>query len=342
MSTIEPRADLVWQNSWGFARTAVLASAVELELFAAFASGPANAAELAQRTKASVRGIEALAGALVGLGLLSRDAVGRFDVTEVARTYLGPNPRIDLGPQILHSRNLAARWSRLTDAVRSGQPLPPPEATGSAGGAGVGPVHFQMLVRQLFNANFAAGMILCRTLADRDDFHPAAVLDIGAGAAPWSIPFAQAQPDCRVTVLDYPEVLPVTREYAAKFGLADRFEFRGGQAETADLGRSQFAFVFLGHLYHSMGPAASADLARRAAAALRPGGLLGVAEFVVDDDRLGPAIPLLFACNMLIGTAAGTTYTARQIDDWARSAGLSPIVPVDIPTGSPIRLARKA
>ncbi|MDD4890369.1 MAG: class I SAM-dependent methyltransferase [Phycisphaerae bacterium] len=333
MSTTSVRADLVWENAWGFARTAVLAAAVELDLFAAFADGPADAAALAARVKASARGIDALAGALVGMGLLSRDALGQFDVTELARTYLGPSPRINLAPQILHTKNLAVRWWKLAEAVRTGQPL--------AGEPGAPRVSFEVLVRQLFNGNFAAGMILCRSLAERDKFQPAAVLDVGAGAAPWSIPFAQANPACRVTVIDYPQVLPVTREYAARFSVADRFSYRGEPAETADLGREQFDFIFAGHLYHSMGPEASADLARRAAAALKPGGLLGVAEFVVNDDRTGPAIPLLFACNMLLGTAAGTTYTGRQIDDWARAAGLLPIAPIEIPTGPAIRLARK-
>jgi len=290
MSDPLPDAMAIWQDAWGFARTAVLAAAVEVKLFAALGEGPVDAGELARRTGCAPRGIEALAGALVGMGLLVRDAQGRFDATGAARTFLGPDPKIDLGPHILHRKALAERWWKL---------------------------------------------------ADHEKFAPAAVLDVGAGAAPWSIPFAQAHPDCRVTVVDYPDVLSVTREYAERHGVGDRYEFVGGQAESADLGRDRFDLVVIGHLYHSVGPDGSADLARRSAAALRSGGLLAVAEFVIDDDRRGPLIPLLFACNMLLGTERGTSYTARQIDDWARAAGLVPIVPVRIPTGSAVRLARK-
>ncbi len=336
MTDSPPDSRGIWSSAWGFGRTAVLAAAVEIKLFGALGGGPADANELARRTGCAVRGIEALTGALVGMGLLVRDGQGRFDATPTARCYLGPDPQIDLGPQILHSKALAERWWKLADCVRSGAPLPRDPAA-----AGEGHAYFHVLVRQLFNANYAAGRALCALLADRDGFAPRTVLDIGAGAAPWSIPFAQARPDCRVTVLDYPDVLSVTREYAQRHGVAERYELIGGEAESADLGRDRYDLVLVGHVYHSIGPRACADLARRAGAALRRGGLLAVAEFVIDDDRGGPLIPLLFACNMLLGTELGTSYTARQIDDWARSAGLVPIVPAAIPTGSPVRLARK-
>jgi SAM-dependent methyltransferase len=328
-----PRADLLWRNSWGMARTAVLAAAVELDVFTALALGPADAAELARRTNCSPRGMAALAGALVGIGLLTRDDHGRFAATEVARAYLGAGAAVDLGPQVLHSRDMADRWWRLADCVRSGQPLPRDQAER--------PDHFIQLVQNLFNGNFAAATILARELADRESFRPASVLDVGAGSAAWSLPFALADDRCRVTVLDYPQVLQVTRQYVERFKLADRYCYRGEPAECADLGREQFDLVLVGHVYHSLGAEASVGLASRAAASLRPGGLLAVAEFVVDDDCRGPAQALLFACNMLLGTAGGDTFTARQIDDWARSGGLTPLPPVEIPTGSPVRLARK-
>jgi precorrin-6B methylase 2 len=50
----------------------------------------------------------------------------------------------------------------------------------------------------------------------------ARILDIGAGAAAWSIPFAKALKRARVTVVDYPAVTQVTREYAERWGVADR------------------------------------------------------------------------------------------------------------------------
>ncbi|MCG3181341.1 MAG: 3-hydroxy-5-methyl-1-naphthoate 3-O-methyltransferase [Phycisphaerae bacterium] len=335
MSADLPRADDVWRNGWGFGRTCVLAAAVEVNLFAGFADGPADAAELARRTRCSARGVTAMADALVGMGLLVRDDAGRYDVTEVTRTYLGPNPAVDLGPQVIHSKNLIGRWLELADVVRSGRPAPrdPVQAADKS--------FFQALVRQLFNGNYAAARVLASTLAGREGFRPRAVLDIGAGAATWSLPFAQADAACRVTALDYPAVLPVTQEYAQRFGVADRYEYLPGAAESADLGADRFDLILIGHVYHSMGADASADLARRCSRALRKGGLLAVAEFVADEDRRGPVIPLLFACNMLLGSETGSSFSALTIDGWARDAGLKVIEPVDIPTGSPIRLARK-
>lgn len=326
-------AGLIWREGWAFARSCALAAAVEVKLFAAFADGPADAETLAARTGCSPRGIDALAGALVGTGLLTRDTDGRFDVAPAARRWLGPDPETDMGPMILHSKNLIGRWLNLADSVRTGRPAPrDPQA-----GAGM----MGQLVRQLFNTNFASSRAFCAMLADREGIRPAAMLDIGAGAGPWSIPFAQANPDCRVTVIDFPEILPVTQEFTGRHNVGGQYSYRGEDAEAADLGVEQFDLVMVGHVYHSMGPAASADFAARAARALRPGGVLAVAEFVVANDRTGPPVPLLFACNMLLGTEAGTTFTGDEIDGFARDAGLTPLVPIEIPAGSPIRLARK-
>lgn len=47
------------------------------------------------------------------------------------------------------------------------------------------------------------------------------ILDVAGGAAAWSIPFLQAIAGARATLLDLPQVTPVAREYASKFGVAD-------------------------------------------------------------------------------------------------------------------------
>ena len=54
------------------------------------------------------------------------------------------------------------------------------------------------------------------------------VLDVAAGSGAWSLPFAQASPNVRVTALDYPEVTAVTRQFAQQFGVGDRYDYLEG------------------------------------------------------------------------------------------------------------------
>jgi 2-polyprenyl-3-methyl-5-hydroxy-6-metoxy-1,4-benzoquinol methylase len=80
----------------------------------------------------------------------------------------------------------------------------------------------------------------------------ARILDIGAGAAAWSIPFAKALKRARVTVVDYPAVTQVTREYAERWGVADRYDYLEGDFREVDFGGG-FDLVILGHIIHSEG-----------------------------------------------------------------------------------------
>jgi hypothetical protein len=45
------------------------------------------------------------------------------------------------------------------------------------------------------------------------------VLDVQQESGAWSLPFALAVPTARVTAIDYPEVMSVTREYAQRLVL---------------------------------------------------------------------------------------------------------------------------
>jgi methylase of polypeptide subunit release factors len=61
------------------------------------------------------------------------------------------------------------------------------------------------------------------------------VLDVGAGAAPWSIALALADPAATVTALDLPSVLPVTRAEVQAAGLANRFTFSPADILTSPI-----------------------------------------------------------------------------------------------------------
>jgi methylase of polypeptide subunit release factors len=54
------------------------------------------------------------------------------------------------------------------------------------------------------------------------------VLDLAAGSGVWGIAIAQGSNEVRVTAVDWPEVIPVTRKTVAGFGLAGRFSFVAG------------------------------------------------------------------------------------------------------------------
>jgi hypothetical protein len=135
-------------------------------------------------------------------------------------------------------------------------------------------------------------------------------------------------------------VLEVTMKVAARHGVAARLTPVAGDLFEADFGQGHRVAV-LGHILHSEGPDRCRRLLEKTFAALAPGGTLAIPEFVPDDNRTGPAQPLIFAVNMLVNTEAGSTYTFEEMSAWLREAGYSHPRLLEVPSPSALVLADK-
>lgn len=151
---------------------------------------------------------------------------------------------------------------------------------------------------------------------------PLRILDLGGGAGTYAAAFLDAYPGARATIVDFADAIAIARDHLARFG--ERVIFIEGDARLVDVGRD-YDIVVLANLLHLHGQAACAELCAVAARAVRPGGLVFVKDLRLDDDRSGPIEGLLFALNMAVYTDAGDVYTAAQIHDWLRAAGLDDV-----------------
>jgi SAM-dependent methyltransferase len=169
---------------------------------------------------------------------------------------------------------------------------------------------------------------------------PSRVLDLAAGSGVWGIGLAQTSPHVTVTSVDWPEVLPITQQSVARFGLSDRFTFVPGDLDSADFGTGH-TVATLGHILHSEGEARSRKLLAKTHAALASGGTIAIAEFLVNADRRGPVGGLFFGINMLVNTDEGNTFSFEEIASWLTEAGFVNVRTVAAPGPSPLILATK-
>ena len=144
-----------------------------------------------------------------------------------------------------------------------------------------------------------------------------------------------------MTAVDFPAVIPITKEFAEKWKVADRYEYREGDYHEVDLGADAFDVVILGQIIHSEGVEEGKKLIERAHRALHEHGMLVIGEFVPNDERTGPEAPLLFGLNMLVNTEVGDVFTMREYREWLREAGFRKITLSNIPAVSPVILASK-
>ncbi len=148
------------------------------------------------------------------------------------------------------------------------------------------------------------------------------VLDVGAGAAPWSIALAARDPSCEVTALDLPVVLPATRRAVQGAGLLSRFRFLPGDAFSVEL-QPRYDLVLLGNVCHLFSGTANRALLGRMRAALRPGGTVAVVDILPSLDPDARRSVSLYALGLLGRTSSGDVHSENSYREWLADAGFS-------------------
>jgi ubiquinone/menaquinone biosynthesis C-methylase UbiE len=326
----------IMQLAWGYVPPLLLEAGIRHRIFDILdnSSAPMSAADVSRASGASLRGLAAIMNALVGLAFLAKDEAGLYSLTPESSTFLVSTKPGFQGGIIRHgSLHLIPRWLHLNEVVATGQPVAAVNQQDS------GSDFFQEFVNDIFPMSYPAANALANHISSAAT-SPFRVLDLAAGSGVWGIAQAQSSPHVTVTAVDWPGVLPVTRNTVARFGLSDRFTFREGDLQEADFG-SGYQLATLGHILHSEGIDRSRALIAKTFAALAPGGQIAIAEFLVNTDRTGPVNGLFFAVNMLVNTDHGDTYSFEEISSWLTEAGFTDPLTLDAPGPSPLILATK-
>jgi ubiquinone/menaquinone biosynthesis C-methylase UbiE len=324
----------IMQFAWGYVPPLVLEAAIRHRVFDVLDSGSKTLSEVHKETGASERGLSAVMNALVGLDFLAKDKLDRFSLTPESAAFLVSTKPGFMGGFIRHgSQQLIPKWLHLNKIVMTGKP----EAAVNIEGPGAD--FFQQFVNDIFPMSYPAAQALSRHL-HASGVGPIRVLDLAAGSGVWGIAIAQGSKEVRVTAVDWPEVIPVTRKTVTGFGLGDRFSFIAGDLLEADFG-SGHTVATLGHILHSEGAERSRALIAKTFHALAPGGTIAIAEFLVNADRTGPLNALFFAVNMLVNTDNGDTYSFEEIRNWLEDAGFVNARTLEAPGPSPLVLATK-
>ena len=328
--TGEPIAESLWAPL----ATQALITGTELGVFSLIAKRIRTSKDIARAAKASARGTRMLLDALVGLGYLNKKG-DRYGLEPIADAFLVRGKLAYMGELVETIGMLHGRWDKLTESVRTGRPAAAVDVEEA------GREFFPKLVSGLFSGGYNAARIAAESLSAKAKKSIKNVMDVAAGSGAWSIPFAQAIPAARVTVVDFPEVTPITRQFTQRFGVGGRYDYVEANLREADFGRNQFDLITLGHIIHSEGEKWGKKLIKKSYQALRPGGLLLIAEMVPDDKRSGPRIPLIFGLNMLLHTTEGDVFTMREYRQWLKDAGFKKVSSIQVPAPSPLILAVK-
>ncbi len=280
-----PSPALFFDTIGAYQRTEALRAAVELDLFTHIGAGSDTAEALASACQASPRGVRILADTLTIAGFLVKQG-DRYELTPDSRAFLDRNSPAYLGgvTRFMLAPDLRESFHRLTDAVRKGGTAISDEGTVSDDN----PVWVEFARAMGPMMRMPAQLLADFVGADPDQ--PLRVLDVAAGHGLFGIAVAERYPKARITALDWPNVLAVASENAARAGISDRYQLLPGSAFDLDWG-GPYDVVLLTNFLHHFDMPTCQRLAAKAHAALAPGGRCLTLEFIPDPDRITPPPP---------------------------------------------------
>lgn len=307
----------ILEIGFAFRSAKALLSAVELGLFSALAEGPLDSAALARRLRLNGRGAGDFFDALVALGLLCRDALGRYANTADAASYLDRRSATYIGGllEYLNARQYQS-WGLLTQALREGAAQCGPSTPGAFATFYRDPVSFE-----IFMKGMAGGILLpARALAAKFPWHCyKSFADIGSAQGCLAVEIACTHPHLVGSGFDLPQVAAAFRSYVQERGLAERLAFRQGDLFADPLPNADV--LIMARILHDWDIATRKLLLKKAYEAILPGGALVVCETLIDDERRIQTHALLSSLNMLLQTAGGSECTGAQYSGWMRAAG---------------------
>jgi ubiquinone/menaquinone biosynthesis C-methylase UbiE len=323
------------QLGFAYAPPLVIGAAVSNKIFDTLESGPKTVAQVSTQTGASGRGLRILMNALVGLELLKKDRHEKYSLTPESAAFLVSNKPGTLARFFpMNARRLIPHWLKLDEIVRTGRP---PESRNQEH---PGTEFFTELVENIIPMSYGSAQKLGDHLRLAKAKNTVRILDLAAGSGIWGIVLTQKSSRVRITAVDWAGMIPTTKRVTEKFGVRDRFEFIEGDLLEADFG-GDYDVATLGHILHSEGEERSRQLLKKTSRALKSGGTIAIAEWLVNDRRTEPMHALMFAVQMLVNTEKGDTFSFNEIKSWLLEAGFKKARKLEAPGPSPLILATK-
>jgi hypothetical protein len=310
----KPNPERLFTTLFAYQQTYALKAAVELDIFSLIGEGADDAAKLAERLRVPERGVRILADYLTTYEFLRKEN-GKYVLSPDSAVFLDRKSPAYMGGMagFLAGDESVKKFSMLADAVRKG-------GTAWYEGDNSKPMDGQWVnfARSMGSMAVPMAGILSRMIGSSSG--PVRLLDIAAGHGMYGIMVAKTDPNITVTALDWPAVLEVAKENAAKLGVSSRYEPRPGSAFDTDLGQN-YDYIFITNFLHHFDIPTCEMLLKRFHAALKPGGKAFTVEFVPNEDRVSPQMAARFPLVMLANTDAGDAYTFSEYQKMFGAAG---------------------
>lgn len=309
----------------GFWHSAILRAGLRLDVFPILDGEALTSNDVAQRIGASPSYVHPFLESCVVLDLLEKRE-DKYVNSPLASRFLVKGKQEYVGDHALHHTNTWASWGRLDEIIREGKTLLPYET-----GYVDAPTYwtdYMMGQHNRATSGQARGLVENVDLSDRRK-----LLDLGGGAASYSIALCDANPELNAVVLDAKEPLGIAGPLVDEHNLRSQITLREGDFLNTNL-ETDFDVALISGIVLIKPEEDIRRLFRIAYDALLPGGMVIVQDYM-RIDHSPERVKLDTLENMYVKVAFDPGAGDREGDEvasWLRDAGFQDTNLIPLPT----------
>ena len=326
------RVNELARNFW---YSAILRAGIKLDVFSLLDSTSLSSQQVAQSIGASPRYTQAFLDSCVVLELLDKEG-DKYLPSPLSSKFLVKGKQEYVGDHAVHHTNTWASWGRLDEVIREGKTLLPYET-----GYVDAPTYWNDYMIGQHNraaSGQAHQLVKSLDLADKRK-----MLDLGGGAASYSIALCGANPELKAVVLDRQEPLMIAKPLVEKHNLGDQITLLEGDFLETRLG-ADYDVVLISGVVLIKSEKDSRELFKVAHDALLPGGLVIVQDYMrIDDSPQRRRLDTLEDLYVLVAFDPGAgDREGKEVASWLEDAGFRNPKLIPLPTQLTLVTAEKA
>ena len=326
--------DNIYDLSFDYWNSATLRAGIKLGVFTLLEQEPLSADIVADRLEANPGFMSSFLEACTILKLLEK-VDNRYKNTEETSQFLVPGRPEYIGDHVLHITNYWATWGNLDVLVREGRTEFPFEN----GFVDADTYWSDYMKGQHSRSTSGQGAYLVENVNLEGKRK---LLDLGGGAASYSMALCAAYPQLQAFVVDEKESLATARPLVEKSNLENQITLVEGDFNTIPLD-SDCDVVLISGVIVLKSEEDSRQLFRRAYDALLPGGLIIIQDFMQMDPspkRRFLDIMMDLYVKIAYDPEAGDR-SSKEIVSWLQDAGFTNFKEVSLPAQFALIVAEK-
>ena len=302
--------------AFGFMASKALFAGLHVDIFSMLADGPKSAEELAKAADIPINRVAILTTALASVGLLTIADDRKIRNSPAAQSFLSKESKYDFGDYLrfqidqqmypfLLQLNAVMKGDLSEDAIASYKHWMADEEQASV----------------YSESQHAGSLGPGRTLARKVDLGNAAtLLDVGGGTGAMTISLCTEYENLNATIIDFPNVAEIGWRFISEADLVDRVRYIPGNAIEVQWPGNQDA-ILMSYLMSGVPGEDVEGLLLKAFEALSPGGKLIVHDFMVEEDRRGPALAALWQLQHMAFTPEARSLSVGWLTEAGKKIG---------------------